>query len=40
MRLRSPGRQVELIRLVQQHGREAHTMDVTPDQVLAMARWA
>jgi len=28
----------ELIRLVQKHGREAHNMDTTPEQVLAMAR--
>ena len=32
------GREVELIPVVQQHGRDAHNMDVTPEQVLAMAR--
>lgn len=28
----------KLIPVVQRHGREAHKMDVTPEQVLAMAR--
>jgi len=32
------GQEAELVRLVQQHGREAHNMDATPEQVLAMAR--
>ena len=33
---RAPER--ELVPLVQKHGREAHNMDATPEQVLAMAR--
>jgi predicted small metal-binding protein len=32
------GEEAELVRQVQKHGREAHNMDATPDQVLAMAR--
>ena len=32
------GQQDELIPQVQKHGREAHNMDATPEQVLAMAR--
>ena len=32
------GAPAKLIPLVQQHGREAHKMDVTPEQVLAMAK--
>jgi predicted small metal-binding protein len=32
------GQEVELVQLVQKHGREAHNMDATPEQVLAMAR--
>jgi predicted small metal-binding protein len=32
------GSEDELIPVVQQHGREAHNMDVTRDQVLAMTR--
>ena len=32
------GREIELVPLVQKHGREAHNMDATPEQVLAMAR--
>ena len=32
------GPQAELVPIVQQHGREAHNMDATPEQVLAMAR--
>jgi len=30
--------EAELVRLVQKHGREAHNMDATREQVLAMAR--
>ena len=32
------GKELELIPVVQKHGREAHNMDATPEQVLAMAR--
>ncbi len=32
------GVETELVPLVQRHGREAHNMDATPEQVLAMAR--
>jgi predicted small metal-binding protein len=32
------GPEAELIPAVQKHGREAHNMDATPEQVLAMAR--
>jgi predicted small metal-binding protein len=32
------GQQAELVPQVQKHGREAHNMDATPEQVLAMAR--
>ena len=32
------GTAAALIPVVQQHGRDAHNMDVTSDQVLAMAR--
>ncbi len=32
------GTQAELIPVVQEHGRDAHNMSVTPEQVLAMAR--
>jgi predicted small metal-binding protein len=32
------GQQAEVIGAVQQHGHEAHNMDATPEQVLAMAR--
>jgi predicted small metal-binding protein len=32
------GPQAELIPAVQKHGREAHNMEATPEQVLAMAR--
>ena len=32
------GREDELVPAVQRHGREAHNMDVTREQVLAMAR--
>jgi predicted small metal-binding protein len=32
------GGQAELIPTVQKHGREAHNMDATPEQVLSMAR--
>jgi predicted small metal-binding protein len=32
------GKPVELVPKVQQHGRDKHNMDATPDQVLAMAR--
>jgi predicted small metal-binding protein len=32
------GQQAEVIAAVQQHGREAHNMETTPEQVLAMAR--
>ncbi len=32
------GRERELVPLVQKHGREAHNMDATPEQVLAMAQ--
>jgi predicted small metal-binding protein len=32
------GKEPELIPVVQKHGREAHNMDATPDQVRAMAR--
>ena len=34
------GQEAELIPLVQKHGREAHNMDTTPEEVLAMARRA
>ena len=32
------GSEAELIPAVQKHGKEAHNMQVTPEQVLAMAR--
>jgi predicted small metal-binding protein len=32
------GRRDDLIAMVQKHGREAHNMEATPEQVLAMAR--
>lgn len=32
------GQPAELVPEVQRHGREAHNMDATPEQVLAMAR--
>jgi predicted small metal-binding protein len=32
------GPAAELVQLVQKHGREAHNMDATAEQVLAMAR--
>ena len=32
------GREKELVPLVQKHGREAHNMNATREQVLAMAR--
>ena len=32
------GNEAKLVPLVQQHGREAHGMEVTREQVLAMAR--
>jgi predicted small metal-binding protein len=32
------GKETELVPAVQQHGREVHNMDTTPEQVLAMAR--
>ena len=32
------GQEPELVAMVQKHGREAHNMDTTPEQVLAMAR--
>ena len=32
------GLQAEVIGAVQKHGREAHNMEATPEQVLAMAR--
>lgn len=32
------GDESELIALAQQHAKENHEMDLTPDQVLAMAR--
>jgi predicted small metal-binding protein len=32
------GQAAELIPLLQQHGRDAHNMQATPEQVLAMAR--
>jgi predicted small metal-binding protein len=32
------GREEELVPAVQKHGREAHNMDATREQVLAMAR--
>ena len=31
------GEDTELIAAVQEHGREAHGMEVTPEQVMAMA---
>ena len=31
------GTEAELVPLVQQHGRDVHNMEVTPEQVLAMA---
>jgi len=34
----SRGTEAELVPAVQKHGREAHNMDATPEQVLAMAR--
>ncbi len=32
------GAEDELVEVVQQHGREAHDMEVTRDQVMAMAK--
>jgi predicted small metal-binding protein len=32
------GKEADLIPIVQKHGREAHNMDTTAEQVLAMAR--
>ena len=32
------GKETELVPVVQKHGRDAHNMDATPEQVLAMAR--
>ena len=32
------GEEAELVPVVQKHGREAHNMEVTREQVLAMAR--
>ena len=32
------GTAAELVPIAQQHGREKHNMDATPEQVLAMAR--
>lgn len=32
------GEEAELIPVVQKHGREAHNMEATPEQVLARAR--
>ena len=32
------GKEADLVPVVQKHGREAHNMDATPEQVLAMAR--
>jgi predicted small metal-binding protein len=32
------GEEAELVPLVQQHGRDAHNMEATPEQVLAMAQ--
>jgi predicted small metal-binding protein len=32
------GNKAELVPVVQKHGRDAHNMDATPEQVLAMAR--
>jgi len=32
------GTEEEIVPVVQQHGREAHNMDATREQVLAMAR--
>jgi len=32
------GEQAQLVPIVQKHGREAHNMEATPEQVLAMAR--
>lgn len=32
------GTQEDLIEVVQKHGREAHNMEVTRDQVMAMAK--
>ncbi|MGN6792131.1 MAG: DUF1059 domain-containing protein [Streptosporangiaceae bacterium] len=32
------GEDAELIAAVQEHGRNAHGMDVTPEQVIEMAR--
>jgi predicted small metal-binding protein len=32
------GPQAELVPAVQKHGREAHNMEATPEQVLAIAR--
>jgi predicted small metal-binding protein len=34
----SRGTEAEVVPVVQKHGREAHNMDATPEQVLAMAR--
>jgi predicted small metal-binding protein len=34
----SRGTEAQLVPVVQKHGREAHNMDATPEQVLAMAR--
>jgi predicted small metal-binding protein len=32
------GEEAELIAAVQEHGRKVHGMDVTPEQVMAMAQ--
>ena len=32
------GQEADLVRQLQKHGREAHNMDATPEEVLAMAR--
>lgn len=32
------GQAAELVPVVQKHGRDAHNMEATPEQVLAMAR--
>jgi predicted small metal-binding protein len=32
------GKEAELVPIVQRHGREAHDMEVTREQVLAMAK--
>jgi predicted small metal-binding protein len=32
------GEEAQLVPVVQKHGRDAHNMEATPEQVLAMAR--